>query len=237
VLTLIHIQSFSNENDSTLTSIFTLIYNQQFPEAEKELEKNNTGLEPFYYNILKLDLFWWKYSLTRSKEDAKALKDVLEKLDKSDKNTGEEMVNELIQTSYQMRYEVKRYNLIGALIIRSDVRKQIDVLKNEDLAFLGDRQKLFDFYLVLIDYFDESMNPFLFGKKTEEYAKSLLTLENYSREDDLILSTMAHYFLGRIYTKVEKQPEKGRIHFKILAHRFPENTLFYQLANGLNPKF
>jgi hypothetical protein len=48
---------------------------------------------------------------------------------------------------------------------------------------------------------------------------------------------MAHYFLGRIYTKAEKQPEKGQAHFKVLVQQFPKNTLFQELANGLNPKF
>jgi hypothetical protein len=81
------------------------------------------------------------------------------------------------------------------------------------------------------------MNPFSFGKKSGEYLKSLPALENYSNNNDFILSTMAHYFLGRIYTKVEKQPDKGKIHFTILSKRFPKNVLFFELANGLNPKF
>ena len=136
-----------------------------------------------------------------------------------------------------MRYEIKRYNLIGALIIRSDVREQIEAIKSSDLSFLGDRQNLFDLYLSLFDYFDTSINPFSFGRKSEAYSKSLQTLEKYSHDNDLILSTMAHYFLGRIYTKVEKQPEKGQAHFKVLAQRFPKNALFQELANGLNPKF
>jgi hypothetical protein len=89
----------------------------------------------------------------------------------------------------------------------------------------------------LINYFDESTSPFSFGRKSDEYIKSLITLEKYSNDDDFVLSTMAHYFLGRIYTKVEKQPEKGEAHFKILAKRFPKNSLFDQLSKGLNPKF
>src|SRR5690606_33565975 len=132
---------------------------------------------------------------------------------------------------------IKRYNFVGAILIRSDVRKQLAILKNENLAFLGERRKLFDFYLTLFDYFDESLNPFSFGSKSEKYLKSLSTLEKFSINKDLILSTMAHYFLGRIYTKVEKQPGKGQEHFKILSRRFPENSLFKELANGLNTDF
>ncbi|HPE76628.1 MAG TPA: hypothetical protein PLC80_11110 [Draconibacterium sp.] len=228
---------FSAERDTTVQSIFTLIYNQQFIKAEKALEQKNSNVDPFYHNILKLDLFWWKYSLTKSKQDAKVLKQVLDELGGSEQKTREAKINNLIKSSYEMRYEIKRYNFVGALIIRSDVRKQIEILRKEDLTFLGDKRKLFDFYLTLFDYFDENMNPFLFGSKSEKYLKSLSTLEIYSLDKDLILSTMAHYFLGRIYMKVEKQPEKGQLHFRVLSQRFPENSLFKELASGLNTNF
>jgi len=228
---------FSNERDSAVNRIFTLIYNQQFIEAEEALNSQNNQLDPFYFNILKLDLYWWKYSLTRSKDDAGKLNEVLENFSETLLKNEEGRINGLICSSYKMRYEIKRYNLIGALIIRSDVREQIESFKSSDLSVLGDRQNLFDLYLSLFDYFDTSINPFSFGRQSEAYSKSLLTLEKYSHDNDLILSTMAHYFLGRIYTKAEKQPEKGHAHFKILAQRFPKNTLFQELANGLNPKF
>lgn len=228
---------FCSENDTTVNRIFTFIYNQQFTEAGKTLEEQINQLEPFYYNILKLDLYWWKYSLTRSKDDARELNEVLDNFSGTLINSQEDRINALIRSSYKMRYEIKRYNIIGALIIRSDVRKQIEVLKSGELSVLGDRQKLFDLYLSLFSYFDNLINPFSFGSKSEEFSKSLQTLEKYTHDDDLILSTMAHYFLGRIYTKVEKQPEKGQSHFKVLAQRFPKNHLFQQLANGLNLKF
>lgn len=229
--------AYSAENDSTVQNIFTLIYNQQFAEAEKALKLHDASVHPFYRNILKLDLFWWKYSLSKSKQDAKILTEVLQEFNNTNQNTREAKINNLIRLSYEMRYEIKRYNFVGALIIRSDVRKQLEILKNENLAFLGERRNLFDFYLTLFDYFDESLNPFSFGSKSEKYLKSLSTLEKYSRNDDLILSTMAHYFLGRIYTKVEKQLEKGQEHFQILSERFPKNSLFKELADGANSKF
>lgn len=229
--------SSSSINDTTVQQIFKLIYNQQFTEAEKALERNKAQIDPFYHNILKIDLFWWKYSLSKSKQDAKVLKEVLQEFDNSNQNTREATINNLIRSSYQMRYEIKRLNFVGALIIRSEVRKQIELLKKEDLTFLGDRRNLFDFYLTLFDYFDESMNPFSFGSKSDRYLQSLSNLEKYSHDDDLILSTMAHYFLGRIYTKVKKQPEKGQVHFKVLSNRFPENHLFKELAEGVNTKF
>lgn len=228
---------FSTEKDTTVQSIFTLIYSQQFTEAEKALVQKNAQIDQFYYNILKLDLFWWKYSLSKSKEDAKVLNKALAGFDNLNHDTREIKINNLVKSSYEMRYEIKRYNFVGALIVRTEVRKQIELLQKEDLTFLGERRKLFDFYLTLFDYFEERMNPFLFGSKSDKYVKSLSSLEKFSRDKDLILSTMAHYFLGRIYTKVEKQPEKGKMHFIVLSQRFPENSLFKELANGSNTNF
>ena len=239
IISLISIQQigYTTENDSTVNRIFTLIYNQQFSEAEKSMEGQINILDPFYNNVLKLDLFWWKYSLSRSREDAKRFTEILDLLNKASVNTPKEKINELVILSYKMRYEIKRYNVIGAFILRSDARKRIDSLKMTDLYFLGEQQKLFDFYLTLFAYFDEVLNPFSFGNKSGEYSKSLQALEKYSLDTDLILSTMAHYYLGRIYTKVEKHSEKGKSHFRILAQRFPDNSLFAELANGLNPEF
>jgi len=227
----------ANEKDAVAQYIFTLIYNQQFTDAEKALNLQSTQMEPFWHHVLNLDLNWWKYSLSRSNEDVRNLKKVLGDFHKTNENRQEEQIDELIRLSYQMRYEIKRYNLIGAYFLRSDVRDKIEVLKTYDLSFLGNRYQLFDLYLALFDSFDGAINPFSSGSKSAKFSKSVLTLEKYSLSDDLIVSTMAHYFLGRIYMKVEKQPEKGMGHFKILAKRFPENPLFYELANGLNPRF
>jgi nitrogen fixation protein FixH len=227
----------ANEKDSVVQQIFTFIYNQQFNAAEKTLHLQSGQMEPFWVNVLTLDLFWWKYSLSRSNEDARQLKKVLAGFHKPDDKLPEEQTNELIRLSYEMRYEVKRYNLIGAFLLRSDVRDKIETLKMQDLSFLGNRRQLFDIYLALIDSFDSMVNPFSSGSKSEKYSKSIEALEKYSLSGDLIISTMAHYFLGRIYMKVEKKPQNGQEHFKILAQRFPENPLFYELANGINPKF
>ncbi|HCE57923.1 MAG TPA: hypothetical protein DER09_08905, partial [Prolixibacteraceae bacterium] len=61
----------------------------------------------------------------------------------------------------------------------------------------------------------------------------IMKLKRHCSDEDLIVATLAHYFLGRIYTKIEKQPEKGRVHFQVLARRFPQNRLFDDLAKGL----
>ncbi len=231
------LKDYANENDSIVIQVFSLIYNQKFADAERMLKEKQNQLDDFYSNILKLDLYWWKYSLSRSKTDAEAFKKVLSEFDTSQTNNQKGRINQLIRSSYEMRYEVKRYNLIGAFLLRSDVRKQIEVLKPETLQLSPEQLNLFNFYVALFQYFDYAINPFSFGGKSPELLNSLLLMEKYSHDDDVILSTMAHYFLGRIDLKVENKTEQGREHFKILAERFPENTLFPAIANGTNTKF
>jgi hypothetical protein len=58
---------------------------------------------------------------------------------------------------------------------------------------------------------------------------ALMKIEEYTREDDLIISTLASYFLGKIYLNIEKEPEKGNQHFKTLTERYPQNTIFQEL--------
>ncbi len=229
-------EAFPANRDSASDSIFSLIYNQQFTEAEKMIEASRKQIDPFYFSVLKLDLYWWRYSLSRSKTDAEKLNVLLDQLAETPENTTNKKISELVRLSYKMRYEVKRKNYVNAFFVRSDVQKQLEILQKENIAIPADQQKLFELYVILIQY-SESANPFSFSKKTENKADLIMKLNRYCADEDLIVSTLAHYFLGRIYTKIEKQPEKGRVHFQVLSGRFPQNGLFSDLAKGLAVDF
>jgi hypothetical protein len=222
--------------NSAVDRIFSLIYNQQFTDADKLLEVYRNKIDPFYFSVLQLDLFWWKYSLSRTKTDAEKLNNVLDQLDETPKNAANKKITELIRLSYKMRYEVKRKNFVNAFFVRSDVQKQLEILQKEKVEIPAGQQKLFELYVILIQY-SETANPFSFSKNTENKAELIRKLNRHCADEDLIVSTLAHYFLGRIYTKIEKQPEKGREHFQFLARRFPQNRLFADLANGLAVDF
>lgn len=223
---------FPANRDSTADRIFSMIYNQQFTEAEMLLEAGRKEIEPFYFSVLKLDLYWWKYSLSRSKTDAEKLNLLLEQFSEIHENTITGKISELVRLSYKMRYEIKQKNYVNAFFVRSDVQKLLEVIQKEKILIPADQQKLFDLYVILIQY-SENANPFSFSKKTENKADLIKKLNLYSTDEDLIVSTMAHYFLGRIYTKIEKQPEKGIVHFQVLSGRYPQNSLFADLAKGL----
>ena len=235
-LVLFSLESFSTPGDSAADSIFSLIYNQQFTEAEKLLETSQKEIDPFYFSVLKLDLYWWKYSLSRAKTDAEKLNVLLEQLAEMPENKTTGKISKLIRLSYKMRYELKRKNYVSAFFVRSDVQKQLILLKNEKIALTGDEQKLFELYVILFQY-SESANPFSFSNKAENKADLIMKLNRHCADEDLIVSTLSHYFLGRIYAKIENQPEKGRVHFQVLSRRFPQNGLFADLAKGLAVDF
>ena len=225
-------ETFPAQRDSPADHIFSLIYNQQFTEAEKLLEASRREIDPFYFSVLKLDLYWWKYSLLHSNADAEKLNVLLEQLAELPEKTTTGKISKLIRLSYKMRYELKRKNYVSAFFVRSDIKKQVELLKSGKIALSVDEQKLFELYVILFQY-SESANPFSISKKTENRTDLIMKLKRHCSDEDLIVATLAHYFLGRIYTKIEKQPEKGRVHFQVLARRFPQNRLFDDLAKGL----
>lgn len=229
-------ETFPAQRDSPADRIFSLIYNQQFIEAEELLEASRKEIDPFYFSVLKLDLYWWKYSLSRSKTDAEKLNVLLGQLAEMPENKTTGKISKLIRLSYKMRYELKRKNYVSAFFVRSDIKKQLELLKSGKIALSVDEQKLFELYVILFQY-SESANPFSISKKTENRADLIMKLNRHCSDEDLIVATLAHYFLGRIYTKIENQPENGRVHFQVLARRFPQNRLFADLAKGLAVDF
>lgn len=235
VLILIQIKGFSNENNGTVNRIFTLIYNQQFEKADSMLSVNEKVIDPFYSAILKTDLYWWKYSISRSSKDAKELNHVLDNLNSESNNSVEKKVTELIQKSYKMRYERKRYNIIGVIFIRKEINFLLQELKKEKLPLTGNELKLFNLYVAIFQYF-EFVNPFSFHKNSEEQNHSIKLMEKYAKENDIMLNTLSNYFLGRIYQKIEKDYLKAKTSFEVLSANFAENEIFKEYVEECKGK-
>lgn len=234
-ISLLNLPPVAAQPDSKVNRIFTLIYNQQFEEAEAALKSQNEKLDPFYALVLNIDLRWWKYSLSRSKGDAQKLKSVLDDIDKQE-GAKQDKIKTLIQKSYELRYERKRYNLIKAIFIRNEINELLADLNSGKIPLSGEQLKLFNLYVSMFRYF-EFINPLSVFGKSDERLKPLNEMEVFASESDWIVSTLAHYFLGRIYLKVEGNQEKGQAYFRLLAERFPHNDLFRDIANGTNKKF
>ncbi len=215
--------------DSQVTQVFTLIYNTRFDEAEKILETTDFQGEPFYFQVLKLDLFWWKYSISKSKADEEKLNSVLNWFSEQDKNTEYSEINRLIWLSYKMRFEVKRKNYVKAFFLKGEVEDQLKVVQKTPVRLPDNQQKLLSVFVLLLQYSHEAGS--VFGDEAEKQA-ILKKLHQLAADSNWIVSSEAHYFLGRIYTKMEKEPQKGRVHFQTLSRRFPQNALFASLAAG-----
>lgn len=224
-----NISSLNAQPDSQVTQVFTLIYNARFDEAEKMLGNTDFQNEFFYFQVLKLDLFWWKYSISKSKTDEEMLNAVFDWFALQDKNTEYSEINRLIWLSYKMRFEVKRKNYVKAFFLKGEVEDQLKVVQKNPVYLPDNQQKLLSVFVLLLQYSHEAGS--VFGNDAEKQA-CLKKLHQLAADSDWMVSSEAHYFLGRIYTKMEKEPQKGQIHFQTLSRRFPQNALFANLAAG-----
>ena len=217
------------QNPEKIIPIFNLIYNTRFKEAEKLLGEADFQGEPFYFQVLKLDLFWWKYSISKSEPNEEKLNNVLNWFSEQNKNSKYSEINKLIWLSYKMRFEVKRKNYIKAFLLKAEVTDQLEVVQKNPVPLPDNQQKLLDVFTFLSQYSNEAGSVFGNNSKKQVF---LNALQKLAADSDWVVSSEAHYFLGRIYTKIEKEPEKGRIHFQTLSLRFPQNRLFESLAAG-----
>lgn len=228
--------SLDAANNETLPSrIFTLIYKQNLTEAEQTLHAEKTKLNDFYFTFLNLDLHWWKYRTTYSKENSNKLDELIDSYILSETKTLDEKMRQLIVKSYQMRYAKKKFNIFEMLSARSDMKDLIIEIENENHVISGDEQKLFESYLIMFQYI-ENINFFANEKKSDERVKKLKRMEKFANEENVMLNTIAHFFLARMYQKVEREPEKGLEHFKILTAKFPTNKTFAEYQKECEEK-
>jgi hypothetical protein len=225
------LNGFSYQNENVVDDVFKYIYNRQFQEADSLLELKKGKIEPFYFDILTIDLNWWRHVFYPSELNSKQFNSLLKSMEQENTDTPEKQIKHLVWLSYQLRFEFKRYNIIGAIRLRSQIKNLLEEIKVNKLNYSNNRKKLYYLYSALFNYFDNILNPFFSEKIKNEREKALLNIEKYTHEDDLILSTLSGYFLGKIYLNIEKEPEKGNRHFKMLTERYPQNTIFQELLS------
>ena len=233
---LAFLSGYSNSVSKNVDSVFTLIYNQQYQEADAFLETSASQFDSFYTDILKLDLYWWKHITTRSPEDSRQLNQLLKSFSTSDYNNLDHRLKELITLSYRVRFEFKRFNIPGAIILRSKIKQLLAELNREKLPFSENRLKLFDLYNELFSYFDNIINPFFIENKRIERENALVKIEKFTGDNDLIVATLARYFLGRIYMSIENDEEAARKYFYLLSTQYPGNIHFAEFFETCNRK-
>lgn len=227
ILVMSNFSSMAN-TDSIANNIFKLIYNEQYKKAETALEQTNMQLDTFYIDILKIDLYWWKYIKSNKKEENKQLNEQITILEHSD-NSPEGKIKQVIAKSYKIRYQLKRFNILGASVVKPDIKNLLEDIKKDKIKFTNNSLELFYIYDSLFAYFDNLINPFFLDKKHSNRRYAIETIEKFSNSDNLIVQTIALYFLGKIYLNFENEPEKGSICFKHLIDQYPQNSIFYTL--------
>lgn len=222
--------AYSQDNDSIVRAIFIKIYNQQYPEAGSLLSGKRQQIELFYYDILRIDLGWWKYITSAPGSDSRQFSDLLKSTcPAGEPTTAEGKIRQLVGWSYQLRLDLKRYNFIRAVILRSKIKHLLNELKIMPGAFPEDKKNLFALYDLLFRYFDQVVSPFSLKNKRAEREEALKQIEQIPFGDDLMVETLAHYFIGKIYLEIEKTPEKATPHFKKIAGMYPQNKIFRDL--------
>jgi len=226
----------ASNSDSIASRVFTLIYDQNLRAAETTLKSGSTELNDFYNLYLNLDLHWWKYRTTYSRENSQALDELIDASILPETDTYEKKMRQIMVKSYQLRYDKKKFNLFGMLSARSTIRDLIAEIENEDPPLSGDEQKLFETFIIMYQYI-ENVNFFANEKKSAEREKKLKRMEKFTEEENVILNTVAHFFLARMYQKIEDEPEKGLKHYKILTHQFPSNKTFAEYQKECEEAF
>lgn len=142
----------------------------------------------------------------------------------------------MIFLSYSARYELKRYNIPGALILRSKIKTLLAEINRHVLEFPENRLKLFDLYKLLFQYFDNVFNPLFLENKRIERENALEKLETYTTDDDIVVNTLSNYFLGKIYLNIEKEPLKSKAYFEVLRNKYPDNRTLVELLKECEKK-
>jgi hypothetical protein len=217
-------------------TIFTLIYNQQFSKADSILTNSSGEYDNFYHDILKLDLYYWEYSIESNRQKSDRLKSFLSEFHSKKESEIAYGLKELIFLSYTARYELKRYNIPGALLLRSKIKTLLTEINRHALEFPENRLKLFDLYNLLFQYFDNVFNPLFLETKRNERELALEKIKTYTNDSDLIVNTLANYFLGKIYLKIEKEPLKSKVHFEVLLNKYPDNRTLSELLEECEKK-
>ncbi len=229
IITTFATSSLFGQNEKVINEVFRYIYNQQFHEADSLLAAQHKKTELFYFDILTIDLNWWRHVIYPSELTSKQFNTLLKSMKQERTDTPDKKIKHLVWLSYRLRFEFKRYNIIGAIRLRSEIKNLLEEIQVNELNYSNNRKKLFYLYNALFRYFNNIVNPFFSETKRNERENALLEIERYTRDDDLIISTLSAYFIGKIYLNIEKDPLKANRHFKTLTDRYPQNTIFREL--------
>ncbi|MCY1721768.1 hypothetical protein OU798_15545 [Prolixibacteraceae bacterium Z1-6] len=226
----------ASEKDSLVNRIFNLAYNQQYEAAETLLQKNKTNIDALYFAVLEIDMSYWKNVTGTHDPNYKAFENTLSLYETESPETFNQKGIQLIQLSYKLRYELKRFKLIDAVFTHNKTTTLFGQLKTDsEMQNVGDPE-LFQLYNAMFLYFSNYLKPFGGKSKKESCKQALQEIESLANSENLVTKTIASYSLGRTYLKYEDAPEKGISYFRILAELYPGNKKFPELIGECEEK-
>lgn len=213
--------SGSDNNEKVSENIFNLIYNQKFNEAEAELIRSKSILEKWNYQILVLDLKWWKAISSNNKTDFAEFEAILEEYS-HDLNNADvtDKLEELIYLSYSLRYALLESRIFNTMVNLYKINRIIDQFEINRLP--AEQLEIFQIYAVL---FNIGKSKLLFFN-SNLYIEGIKALENNITSGNPVCQTISYYFLSKIYFDLDRSSLKARIYCEKLCERYPCNKVF-----------
>ncbi|MBW6500522.1 MAG: hypothetical protein K0B05_03930 [Bacteroidales bacterium] len=210
-----------NIEEKPFDKIFDLIYNQKFGEAETELRTSEVVMEKWGYQLLLLDLHWWKAVTGNSEEDYQNLESVLNEYSARLNNSPDpDDLEELICSSYSLRLALVKNRIFAILANIYRINRIIGGYDTERLT--SEQQDVFKIYTAL---FNIGKSRFLFTSPGLK-AEGIKTLEDNLTSPNKQYQTISCYFLSKIYLDIDKLPSKAIIYCEKLCQLYPDNRIF-----------
>lgn len=222
--------SAANVENPSVIKVFSYIYNQQFDKADSVLHTHKAEISHFFETILTLDLNYWKCTSLDTKDEYKQFEKLLDASLPENTNSEMNKVKSMVVYIYSLRYYYKQFNLIRFNITLMKMKVLEEKIDEKTLAVFEEGAEIMKIYHSMYKYFVGKLNPFLLIIRKDNNAAEIKLLKKKCQDDGLIISTLAHYFVGKIYLQFEKDPLQAEPHFETLIQRFPGNNKFRELA-------
>lgn len=232
--------------DSLQTDFFNHIYNFEFSDSEKTLNKlMHSDIDQNTKHFYLSNYYWWKIvSGDKTKNYTKLCESNLNSIIKNLENKKNKSNTDLF--NYVMAYAfITRLNLLEKKPLKSIsyLNKTLESLsqclkkQNEDerLLFLS------GMYYYFVDYARKKypvLYPYLLFFPKGKREKGLKILQKCTNTDNEIIKTESNYFLMKIYFHTEKNAQKAIKHCYKLIKKHPSNLVYlyeyYQILKKLN---
>ena len=209
------------EYKSGLEKVFYFIYNQQFSDAENALQSLSSEPDTLVIEILETELKWWETMATYDNREFKLLEEQLKiKLENIPPQFQNRKLIELLYLNYLLRLAALNNNYFKTIGYIFRINKLIDDIPMENSDVLQQ-----NIYAIIIAVYNVGKSKFLIFNDNFRQ-ENIAVLTRFTNAESLIPKTLSYYFLAKIYTEIEKSPQKAKYCFSELHKMFPGNTIF-----------